>query len=1020
MAVIEIAKILVRRGREKQTGIPQLDSGEFGWAEDTENLFIGKRIVDGAASDQNTRILTERDLDNIFDLIGTIQKNNEEDNATYYRYRSDAPWIHSSGTTVQNKLDQYVSLADYGVISSSGVTNVTYWENSLDNFVNITPAKTINLTLSNSYIDSVEASAFGLASGQFSGIVLVITVNILTNSPITFGKPVITVGNPDDYLIASTKDSGIREVTQGTLSSSVCKTIIGFVPVPKTGLSSADLKLQWPDLPLNELGVSTAITVDACVFYNVSSNVLDFASGFSTSTTSTSSLVTPIGPLTAPVGSVIVTSFIEYCGTPENGDGPNDISVDSANNEYPYNPSLYYVLNGANGLPLSIGTDASGLFYTTAYRSNLEREIIVGNKDYTSGIELNFNSGIAFVLPPVADYLKPMEDITDRLQLAIDDLFSNITAGKESRRELLIPAGSYSISRTIDIPSYTILKGVGPGITNIYLTNNAPVMFRTVGVDSAGVKYNWSTGLGNQSAAVRPQNIRIENMSLMHTSSLPILSTATSMISIDNAREVTLKNIKINNNNGINQCIGVNIRGQGGDFSYTRINDGYTQNVTITDCEFQNLEIAVECTGTVIRPFISNSIFSYLDHGIRFYTIDNLPGPSDGFITKNRFQNIVYRGISVGANPNDFRSNISSTENFFGQVGNGTTYKDYITTITQLQSTSVIDFGGPGNKTTNDYFTRKSMAEQGAGLSIESIELSEASKGPYTNPKINISSPNVPNGKQAIAELDWNEETQLINSVYMVEKGYGYTSVPTITITAETVGTVSVESTVTVSNNFYYVPYVSGIATIQDLATYSTTIDTLSTATFARFPITGGTQRIDILYQIVSSSLNRVGTVVLSLGYGGSTLIDEVYNFNLDLVTVSNGLITPLNSGDPQTLVFPQAGNDWVMDIPLPTDTYYIVGYGQYDGFAVSIASIDVRNVNGVDCWAIGTLETDFDLSDITNVFTVGYLDYYMPEISFSVSNYHNYVELQCYNDSTSTSVVLEYQANVQLLSLPE
>jgi hypothetical protein len=62
MAVIEIAKILVRRGQELQTGIPQLDPGEFGWAEDTEHLYIGKRISEGAVDNQNTRILTENDL----------------------------------------------------------------------------------------------------------------------------------------------------------------------------------------------------------------------------------------------------------------------------------------------------------------------------------------------------------------------------------------------------------------------------------------------------------------------------------------------------------------------------------------------------------------------------------------------------------------------------------------------------------------------------------------------------------------------------------------------------------------------------------------------------------------------------------------------------------------------------------------------------------------------------------------------------------------------------------------------
>jgi len=111
MAQILISKVQVRRGQELQTGIPRLDPGEFGWAEDTENLYIGKRIAEGAVDDENTRILTENDLDNIFSLItpaGNIA------GASSYQYRADTPgWIHSTTTTIATKLDNWVSLTDY-------------------------------------------------------------------------------------------------------------------------------------------------------------------------------------------------------------------------------------------------------------------------------------------------------------------------------------------------------------------------------------------------------------------------------------------------------------------------------------------------------------------------------------------------------------------------------------------------------------------------------------------------------------------------------------------------------------------------------------------------------------------------------------------------------------------------------------------------------------------------------------------------------------------------------------------
>ena len=122
MPVIEIAKIQVRRGQENQTGMPQLDSGEFGWAEDTENLYIGKRIVDGAVDDANTRILTENDLNNIFGLIyggGAVATTST------YKYRDTVPYINSSLSTMGKKLDNTVSLTDYGLLVPTATNIVT-------------------------------------------------------------------------------------------------------------------------------------------------------------------------------------------------------------------------------------------------------------------------------------------------------------------------------------------------------------------------------------------------------------------------------------------------------------------------------------------------------------------------------------------------------------------------------------------------------------------------------------------------------------------------------------------------------------------------------------------------------------------------------------------------------------------------------------------------------------------------------------------------------------------------------
>jgi len=120
MAVVEISKIQVRRGQENQTGIPALAGGEFGWAADTEHLYIGLRRDDGGARDANVRILTENDLivSNLFD--SSIAAN--------YTYRNDTdPPITAHPVTgiayvrdINRKIDDFVSIRDFGVIRQGG------------------------------------------------------------------------------------------------------------------------------------------------------------------------------------------------------------------------------------------------------------------------------------------------------------------------------------------------------------------------------------------------------------------------------------------------------------------------------------------------------------------------------------------------------------------------------------------------------------------------------------------------------------------------------------------------------------------------------------------------------------------------------------------------------------------------------------------------------------------------------------------------------------------------------------
>jgi hypothetical protein len=107
MAVIQISKIQVRRGAIGEQGMPQLASGEMGWAVDTQQLFIGNgSVAEGSPAVGNTEVLTQYSTAtiNLFNCI--------------YEYRGGKPEgyfkPYAKPRSLQSKLDEYVSVLDFG------------------------------------------------------------------------------------------------------------------------------------------------------------------------------------------------------------------------------------------------------------------------------------------------------------------------------------------------------------------------------------------------------------------------------------------------------------------------------------------------------------------------------------------------------------------------------------------------------------------------------------------------------------------------------------------------------------------------------------------------------------------------------------------------------------------------------------------------------------------------------------------------------------------------------------------
>jgi hypothetical protein len=107
VAVVQISRIQVRRGQKNSgSGLPQLASGELGWAIDTQELFIGNGAVsEGAPYVGNTQLLTQHD-----DLFQY---------ASNYSYRVNDGFIDTNGVqrTLQERLDDRVSVRSFGVVA---------------------------------------------------------------------------------------------------------------------------------------------------------------------------------------------------------------------------------------------------------------------------------------------------------------------------------------------------------------------------------------------------------------------------------------------------------------------------------------------------------------------------------------------------------------------------------------------------------------------------------------------------------------------------------------------------------------------------------------------------------------------------------------------------------------------------------------------------------------------------------------------------------------------------------------
>ncbi len=121
MPIVQISRIQHRRG--KRTDLPQLAAGELGWVVDEQRLFIGNgTVADGAPAVGNTEIVTSGSS-----AFTTALSH------TYKGYLGEStPVGTAQQRTIQQRLDDYVSVKDFGATGDDSTADITAIQNAID------------------------------------------------------------------------------------------------------------------------------------------------------------------------------------------------------------------------------------------------------------------------------------------------------------------------------------------------------------------------------------------------------------------------------------------------------------------------------------------------------------------------------------------------------------------------------------------------------------------------------------------------------------------------------------------------------------------------------------------------------------------------------------------------------------------------------------------------------------------------------------------------------------------------
>ena len=127
MAVVQISRIQHRRGLEQD--FPQLASAELGWSVDSRRLFIGNGLIsEGAPEEGVTEILTV-----YTDIIALLKTYTYKGLAGGTTVITGASVMAPVTRTIQSKLDENVSVKDFGAVGDGIADDTAAIQRALEN-----------------------------------------------------------------------------------------------------------------------------------------------------------------------------------------------------------------------------------------------------------------------------------------------------------------------------------------------------------------------------------------------------------------------------------------------------------------------------------------------------------------------------------------------------------------------------------------------------------------------------------------------------------------------------------------------------------------------------------------------------------------------------------------------------------------------------------------------------------------------------------------------------------------------